>query len=71
VAVAAISTGKVICFRCRRAREGACLCAAPTAPAGEPLLALRARRMTVLGLWLAGAALAGSLLGAMLAALGG
>lgn len=58
--------GKVICFRCRRACGAAgCRCGGTAEPRRAELSA------TVLGLWLGGAALAGSLLGAALALLHG
>jgi hypothetical protein len=69
---AATSRGKVICFHCRRPTPVGCGCATRYVPRPpEVRLESRARRMALAGLWLAGAAVAGSLLGAALALLGG
>ena len=57
--------GKVICFRCRRAcGDRGCRCRVVETAKAE-------WSATVVGLWLGGAALAGSLLGAALALLSG
>ena len=61
---AATFDGKVICFKCRSSAIGSCRCEAPSETQQRYSVTT-----PMLGLWLAGAAIAGSFLGAALALL--
>jgi hypothetical protein len=72
MASAATSRGEVICFRCRRRVRRECAACAEARAAERELrrAGRRARQWALGGLWLAGAATAGALLGALLTYLG-
>ena len=61
---AATLDGNVICFKCRSSMGGRCRCEQPADPTQRYSVTT-----PMLGLWLAGAAIAGSFLGAALALL--